>query len=114
MTGARRALGARGEELAARWYVERGYEIVDRNWRCRHGEIDIVAVRGRVLVVCEVKTRTSDAFGSPAEAVTPDKRRRLRRVAMAWLDGHDARGRVLRFDVAAVVGNAVTVIEGAF
>jgi putative endonuclease len=114
LTGARRALGARGEELAASWYLDRGYEIVDRNWRCRDGEIDIVATRGSVLVVCEVKTRSSDAFGSPAAAVTPAKQRRLRRLAMAWLDGHGARGRHLRFDVAAVVGNTVTVIEGAF
>ncbi len=114
MTGARRALGARGEELAASWYLDRGYEIVDRNWRCRDGEIDIVATRGSVLVVCEVKTRSSDAFGSPAAAVTPAKQRRLRRLAMAWLDGHGPRGRHLRFDVAAVVGNTVTVIEGAF
>lgn len=114
MTGARRALGARGEELAARWYLDRGYEIVDRNWRCRDGEIDIMAARGPVLVVCEVKTRTSDAFGSPAAAVTPAKQRRLRRLAMAWLDEHGAQGRRLRFDVAAVVGNTVNVIEGAF
>lgn len=114
MSDARRALGARGEELAARWYVERGYEIVDRNWRCRDGEIDIVAARGPVLVVCEVKTRTSDAFGSPASAVTPAKQRRLRRLAMAWLDQHGPGARRLRFDVAAVVGSTVTVIEGAF
>lgn len=114
MTGARRALGARGEELAARWYVERGYAIVARNWRCRDGEIDIVATRGPVLVVCEVKTRTSDAFGSPAAAVTVTKQRRLRRLALTWIDVHGAQARRLRFDVAAVVGSTVTVIEGAF
>ena len=114
MSDARRALGARGEELAARWYAERGYEVVARNWRCRHGEIDIVAARGPVLVVCEVKTRSSDAFGTPAAAVTPAKQRRLRRLALTWLEVHSVRGRQLRFDVAAVVGETVTVIEGAF
>lgn len=100
--------------MAARWYLDRGYEVIDRNWRCRDGEIDIVAARGPVLVVCEVKTRTSDAFGSAAAAVTPAKQRRLRRLAMAWLDGRGVRGRHLRFDVAAVVGDTITVIEGAF
>lgn len=114
MTAGRRALGAHGEELAARWYIERGYRIIDRNWRCRAGEIDIVAVRGRLVVVCEVKTRSSDAFGSPAAAVTAPKQSRLRRLAFAWLDAHDARGRPLRFDVACVVGRDVTVIESAF
>jgi len=113
LTAGRRALGARGEELAARWYTERGYEILDRNWRCRDGEIDIVARRGPVVVVCEVKTRSSDAFGSPAAAVTLTKQRRLRRVAMAWLDARGGSGRV-RFDVACVIGGSVTVIESAF
>lgn len=97
-----------------RWYRERGYEIVDRNWRCRDGEIDIVARRGRTIVVCEVKTRSSDAYGSPAAAVTVTKQRRLRRLAFAWIDAHDARGSALRFDVACVVGREVSVIESAF
>ena len=114
MTRGRRALGARGEELAARWYRERGFEIVDRNWRCRAGEIDIVARRGRFLVICEVKTRSSDAYGSPASAVTPSKQTRLRRLAFAWLEARGLRGPALRFDVACVVGGEVTVIEAAF
>ena len=114
MTAGRRALGAHGEELAARWYRERGYEVVDRNWRCREGEIDVVARRGRTVVVCEVKTRRSDAYGSPAAAVTAAKQRRLRRLALAWLDAHGAGGCALRFDVACVVGREVSVIESAF
>ena len=114
MTAGRRALGARGEDLAARWYLARGYDVIDRNWRCRIGEIDIVARRGRTIVVCEVKTRSSDAFGSPAAAVTPTKQLRLRRLAMAWLDGRGFTGVALRFDVACVVCGEVSVIESAF
>lgn len=114
MTAGRRALGAYGEELAARWYRARGYEVLDRNWRCRAGEIDIVARRGRVVVVCEVKTRSSDAYGSPAAAVTAPKQARLRRLALAWLEANDERGCALRFDVACVTGRVVTVVESAF
>ena len=114
MTAGRRALGAHGEDCAAAWYRANGYEILDRNWRCRAGEIDIVARRGRMVVVCEVKTRSSDAYGSPAAAVTIDKQRRLRRLGVAWLEAHGLRGAPLRFDVAGVVGGAVTVLEAAF
>jgi putative endonuclease len=113
MTRGRQALGARGEELTARWYLDRGYEVIDRNWRCRDGEIDLVVRSGSTVVFCEVKTRSSAAFGSPAEAVTPLKQRRLRRLAGAWLGASAVTGAV-RFDVAAVVGSRVEVIEGAF
>ncbi len=85
MTAARRALGARGEEQAAAWYVEQGYEVLARNWRCREGEIDLVCAKGRRLVICEVKTRSSAAYGHPAESVTPTKARRLRLLATRWL-----------------------------
>ena len=67
-----------------------------------------------MIVVCEVKTRSSDAYGSPAAAVTFDKQRRLRRLGVAWLEAHDQRGAALRFDVAGVVGGVVTVLEAAF
>ncbi len=116
----RRALGDAGEDLVARWYVEAGYRLLDRNWRCREGELDVVVGRGNVLVFCEVKTRRSTAFGTPAEAVTFTKQRRLRTLAMRWLDAHpDARARTLRFDVASVLAvrgapPAIDVIEGAF
>lgn len=114
MTAGRRALGARGEALAARWYEARGYTVVSRNWRCRDGEIDLVLAHGRTLVFSEVKTRSSGAYGSPAEAVTRTKQLRLRRLAMRWLDEHDVRPGSMRFDVACVVGNVVDVIEAAF
>lgn len=115
MTQARRQLGADGEALVAGWYEARGYEVVARNWRCRDGELDVIARNGRMFIFCEVKTRTSDAFGTPAEAVTRDKQQRLRRLAARWLD-EDApvRAREIRFDVAAVMGNVVEVFEAAF
>jgi putative endonuclease len=114
VTRDRQALGRAGEDLAAAWYEANGYTLVARNWRCRDGEIDLVARRGRVLVVCEVKTRSSTAFGAPAEAVTPAKQARLRSLALSFLREQRVRGAQLRFDVAAVLGRSVEVIEGAF
>ncbi len=78
MTQARRTLGAGGEDAAAAWYVEHGYEVVARNWRCRQGELDLVLRRGRTVVFCEVKTRSTTAFGAPVEAVTRQKQARRR------------------------------------
>jgi putative endonuclease len=103
-----------GEDLAAAWYVERGYEVLDRNWRCREGELDLVVRRGRTVVFCEVKARSSLAFGSPLEAVTPAKRRRIRLLAARWLERSAAGGGELRFDVAAVLDGRLEVVEGAF
>lgn len=100
--------------MAAEWYLARGYEVLDRNWRCREGELDLVLRRARTVVFCEVKTRTSDAFGVPAEAVTHAKRQRIRRLAARWLDGAPFRPSGIRFDVAAVLAGRVEVIEGAF
>ena len=114
MTQARRALGARGEEAVAAWYEARGYQVVARNWRCSAGELDLVARKGRTVVFCEVKTRSSAAFGTPAEAVTRRKQLRLRHLAVAWLDGAGAPARDLRFDVASVLAGQVEVLEGAF
>ena len=99
----------------AAWYLGRGYEVVARNWRCRDGEIDLVLRHGRMFVFCEVKTRTTDAFGVPAEAVTRTKQARLRRLAARWLeDDAPVRAREIRFDVAAVLGSEIEVLEGAF
>ena len=86
--GAANAVGAYGESLAARYLVESGMQILDRNWRCDQGEIDIVAMDDVCLVIVEVKTRRSLAFGSPAEAVTAAKAARLRRLAGCWLAAH--------------------------
>ncbi len=110
----RRALGEAGESAAARWYEASGYEVLARNWRCRDGELDLVLGDGSSVVFCEVKTRTSAAYGVPASAVTPTKQRRIRHLAMRWLDEHGVRARHLRFDVASVVDGRVDVIEGAF
>uniref|UniRef100_A0AAU3GPZ3 UPF0102 protein OG626_09425 n=1 Tax=Streptomyces sp. NBC_01401 TaxID=2903854 RepID=A0AAU3GPZ3_9ACTN len=85
---ARGALGRYGEDLAARLLAEAGMTVLERNWRCRAGEIDIVARDGDALVVCEVKTRRAGAFEHPMEAVTPAKADRLRRLAEIWLDRH--------------------------
>jgi putative endonuclease len=111
---ARQRTGARGEELAAAWYQQHGYEIVARNWRTRAGELDIVAARCGTLVICEVKTRASDRFGSAAEAVTLDKQQRVRAMARVFLAEHDLRPKRIRFDVAAVRGVHVEVITDAF
>ena len=114
----RGALGAAGEAAVAAWYRAGGYEVLDRNWRCRTGELDLVVSRGHTLVFCEVKTRRTDAFGAPAEAVTYAKQRRLRALAAQWL-AERAPGRCeLRFDVASVRVThgtlAVEVLERAF
>ena len=113
-------LGAAGEALAARWYEAAGYAVVDRNWRCRDGELDLVAAASGVVVFCEVKTRRGDRFGAPFEAVTVTKQRRLRGLAARWLAEHPtARAAHVRFDVASILVVAaapakVDVIEGAF
>lgn len=97
------ALGAYGERLAVDRLVAAGMSILDRNWRCRDGEIDIVARDGDALVVCEVKTRSGVQFGSPLEAVTPEKAARLRRLAAGWLAAHEVHPASVRIDVVAVV-----------
>jgi putative endonuclease len=110
----RGALGRAGEARAAAWYVEHGYQIVERNWRSRIGEIDLVCARSDVLVFCEVKTRCTDRLGNPVEAVTPTKQLRLRRLAAQYIFWHTCGHHEVRFDVAAILGPTLTVIEGAF
>jgi len=110
-----RRLGADGERTAAQWYLERGYVVLARNWRCRAGELDLVLARRHEIVFCEVKTRSSDRYGSPFEAVGYAKRTRLRRLAATWLSEEAPfRPSSVRFDVAGVVGRRVEVIESAF
>jgi putative endonuclease len=115
----RDAIGARGEDAAARAYERRGYRVVARNWRCRLGELDLVVERRGVLVVCEVKSRRSAAsFGGGYEAVTWRKRAKLRSLAEAFLGATGARPQAIRFDVASVAlragGSSVEVFEDAF
>lgn len=95
-------VGRFGEDLAARALADLGWVILDRNWRCADGEIDIVALDGDEAVIVEVKTRRSRAFGSPAEAVTRAKLSRLRRLAAAWLSGQERRFAGVRVDVIAI------------
>ncbi|WP_072802316.1 YraN family protein [Rhodococcoides yunnanense] len=96
-------LGARGEALAALHLVDGGMELVDRNWRCRHGELDIVARDGAVMVFVEVKTRSGTGYGTPAESVTFAKQQRIRTLALAWLQERGSPWVELRFDVVAIV-----------
>lgn len=119
MTRARLRLGAAGEDAAERWYRAHGYDVLDRNWRCREGELDLVCRGGGVLVFSEVKTRSSLAFGHPAEAVTVAKQRKLRTLAGLWLGASDSEHRggwntSMRFDVVAVLPGSIEVIENAF
>ena len=111
----RRALGASGEEAAAEWYSAHGYAVVARNWRCREGELDLVLRRGATYVFCEVKARTSDAFGAPVEAVGREKQARVRRLAARWLSEAAPRPAAeVRFDVASVLDGTVSILEAAF
>src|ERR1700761_2233127 len=82
------ALGQHGEQLAAQHLEENGFRVLDRNYRCAEGELDIVAAEHRTLVAVEVKTRSGLRYGTPLEAVTPQKRRRLRRLAVHWVVSH--------------------------
>jgi putative endonuclease len=103
-TASRQALGAYGEDVAARHLTEEaGMVLLDRNWRCKEGEIDLVLRDGPVLVVCEVKTRTSCLCGTPHEAITDDKLDRLRRLGQAWMREHGVRAEEARVDLVAVL-----------
>lgn len=99
----RHSLGEFGERVAAGHLRDAGMVILDRNFRCRHGEIDIVARDGDTLVICEVKTRRTLEYGSPFEAVTPQKAARLRRLAAYWLEHYAMSPPSVRIDVVGVV-----------
>jgi putative endonuclease len=112
-------LGVHGEQIAAAYLTDSGLRLLDRNWRCREGELDIVAREGDALVFCEVKTRRDVGYGHPVEAVTPAKRRRLRTLAHRWLAAHEEHAPELRFDVVGVLVHpsgpaVVTHLRSAF
>ena len=121
---ARVARGKWAEDLVSRWYEQHGYVIVARNWRCKRGELDVVAHRDGVLVVCEVKARASNAFGTPAEAVTLAKQLKVRRATADFRasisESNDAiaslvnTARSVRFDVAGVLGTQLEMLEDIF
>lgn len=97
------AVGQYGEDLAARYLTSNGFSVLERNWRCELGEIDIVAREGETLVICEVKTRRGLNYGTPLEAITYKKLTTLRRLAGRWLQTHQVRPAAIRIDVVAIV-----------
>jgi putative endonuclease len=100
---ARQALGRQGEQLAAEHLERSGLRVLDRNWRCSEGELDIVAVDRAVLVVCEVKTRSDTRYGTPLDAISPRKHSRLRRLAVRWVTAHGVYYADIRIDVVGVL-----------
>lgn len=106
-------LGRHGETIAADWLVERGYTVIERNWRCAQGELDLIARRGQVTVFAEVKTRSSLAYGHPFEAITPRKAARLRRLAAEWCRTHGPIAGETRIDAISVLDawSAQPVVE---
>jgi putative endonuclease len=121
---ARVARGKWAEDLVSRWYEQHGYVIVARNWRCKRGELDVIACKDGVLVVCEVKARASNAFGTPAEAVTPTKQLKVRRATTDFRtslrDSNDPlltlvkNAQKVRFDVACVLGTQLEILQDVF
>lgn len=97
------ALGQYGEAVAARYLERHGWTVLSRNWRCEFGELDVIAQRDDVVAICEVKTRRGTRFGTPLEAVTVEKLRRLRRLAGRWLVEHRVHARSVRIDVISVL-----------
>lgn len=102
MSDERKELGKRGENAAAAFLERSGYTIVERNWRCTYGEVDIVALDGDVLVLCEVKTRKGAGKGTPEDAVTQAKQRRYVKLAEAYLQYSGTEGVPVRFDVVTL------------
>ena len=115
------AVGRFGEDLAARFLRESGMVVLERNWRCVEGELDIVAREGAVVAFVEVKTRSTLAFGDPGEAVDRAKAARIHRLAFRWLSEHRVAGEhpEIRFDLVSIVrlapgGPSIRHLRGAF
>jgi len=117
--GDNKTFGAFGESLAADWLTENGYRVLDRNFSCRAGEADIIAMQGDTVVFIEVKTRSSDRFGLPSEAVSAAKQRRLVKTALYYLQKNKLLDYMCRFDVMEIIAdeennNRINLIEDAF
>ncbi|WP_336659706.1 YraN family protein [Leucobacter sp. USHLN153] len=95
-------LGARGEALAAEYLEGLGYRILERNWRIRGGELDLIALESGTVVAVEVKTRSGDGYGSPFAAITARKAARLRRLLLDWVRSHEVGAGRLRIDAVAI------------
>ncbi|HKH09612.1 MAG TPA: YraN family protein [Rubrobacter sp.] len=113
-----RATGDLGEDIASRYLAQRGYEVVERNYRTRRGELDLISRSGDTLVIVEVKLRRTTAYGDPLEAVTPRKRQAIRLMAEEYLSERDPDFQDLRFDVIGILLRAgrpeISHVEGAF
>jgi len=110
-------LGRKGEERAARFLVGRGYKILDRNYRTTSGELDLIALHEGVVVFVEVKTRTSNAFGAPELAVTPQKQQRMIKAALGYINNRKLYQMPCRFDVVAIneaSEHEIELIQNAF
>jgi len=118
MTHERLRTGAEGEDRARRGLERAGYRILSRNYRCRYGEVDLVAQEGEVIAFVEVKARRSGTYGIPALAVTRAKRRRILRAALHWLVSNGLPDRPVRFDVVSLrkgpAGWETEILRGAF
>lgn len=106
--------GQKGEDIAAQYLKKNGYTILQRNYRCHYGEIDIVAKHKTFVVFVEVKSRSSDNFGAPREAVDAFKQKTIVMCATSWLLEHKLTGTAVRFDVVEVTPQSVNLIEDAF
>jgi putative endonuclease len=118
LTREKQSKGVRGEESTARFLRGQGYCILERNYRCPLGEVDIIARDGNTVVFVEVKTRTSGRFGTPQESIGPQKQKRMTAIALYYLKGRGWLGKPARFDVAAVSlrdgGETITLFKNAF
>lgn len=115
-----RQLGAEGEKLAAKFLKRRGYKIVQRNYRCKLGEIDIIASRKGILIFVEVKTRTTEEFGQPQHAITPAKKNQISKAALSYIRENNLARQSCQFDVIAIMFSSgsrkpkIQHIENAF
>lgn len=107
-------LGVKGEMLAKQFLIEKGYKILDKNYKTKVGEIDIIAMINDILVFVEVKDRQTKRFGMPREAITPYKQQKIRTVAMQYLSSKRMTNMKVRFDCVEILGDTITHIENAF